>query len=130
MLVNYFGPRPMAAPTETLHNGLKGIQAGQAQVDQASSNIARRTVPEHHPLNTADSLQQTTPPAKATDATGVSMTAMTRELINLHQGELIFKANARSIEAAQHTFDSLLGVTQEHPQSSSSSDAIAMQGGR
>lgn len=113
MLVNYFGPRPMALPTDTLNSGLEGMQAGQAQVNQASSHIARQAVPAQYNLqqNATEFPQQTATPTKATDATGVSVSAMTRELIHLHEGELVFKANARSIEVAKSTFDSLFAHT-------------------
>lgn len=108
MLVNYFGPRPAAQSADAFTNGQSGMQSGQAQVAQASAEIARQPL---YQQQQAQPVGETTGgETRGTDSTGVRVSSMTRELINLHEGELVFKANARSIETAQTMFQSLINI--------------------
>lgn len=124
MLVNYFGPRPTTASPGAFISGQTGMQAAQEQVNGASNEIARQTLyqQDHAQLRSSDpgAVSANQP---ATEATGVQVSSITRELINLHEGELVFKANARSIEAATSMFDSLLAIGRESRDSRSAAEA-------
>ncbi|MGX5915349.1 hypothetical protein ACR0ST_11520 [Aliidiomarina sp. Khilg15.8] len=89
MQVNYFGPN------SAVGNATLGMQRGQAQVTDASVEIAQQPLRDQ---------------TRGTEETGLSPDALTRELINLNEGEMVFSANARSMEAAQSMFDSLLAI--------------------
>ena len=124
MMVNYFGPRPTALSSDALTNGQTGMQAGQDQVNRASNEIARQPLYQHQNAEFRDSELVSTPANQpATDASGLQVSNVTRELINLSEGELVFKANARSIEAAASMFDSLLAIGRESQDSRSAAEA-------
>lgn len=110
MLVNYFGPRPTTIPgqSDAMSNGQAGMAAGERQVAQASQTLAQLPAT----TNRASEANSAQPSANnvATDSTGLQINDATRALIDLKEGELVFKANARSIEAAQSMFDSLLAI--------------------
>lgn len=95
MQVNYFGPN------SAVGNATLGMQRGQAQVTEASTGIAQQALRDS--ANGAGS-------ARPTEETGLSPDSLTRELINLNEGEAVFSANARSMEAAQSMLDSLLAI--------------------
>lgn len=105
MLVNYFGPRPNTIPSQSdaMSNGQAGMAAGERQVAQASQTLAQLPATSNR-VTAADATRV------ATDSTGLQVGDATRALIDLKEGELVFKANARSIEAAQSMFDSLLAI--------------------
>ncbi|RAJ99172.1 hypothetical protein [Aliidiomarina maris] len=122
MLVNYFGPRPanlLNQSSDALSNGRAGMAVGEQQVNQASREIARE------PLYQQQREQVLEAGRPATDETGLQIDfnrqPLTRQLINLTEGEMVFKANARSIEAAQSMFDSLLRASDSDPTRSDSS---------
>lgn len=118
MLVNYIG----AMPTQVLQNGQTGMQSAEQQVAGASNEIARqplyqqeqREVREQAQAGTQSRTEETNAEKTNTEQTGLQLSpqrsSMMRELINLSEGETAFKANARSIEAAQTMFDSLLAI--------------------
>ena len=114
MLVNYFGPRPTALSSDAFTNGQAGMQAGQDQVNRASNEIARQPLYQQQNTEFRDNGRVSTPVNQtATDASGLQVSNVTRELINLSEGELVFKANARSMEAAASMFDTLLAIGRE-----------------
>ena len=103
MVVNYFGAKP---PQQT---ALQGMQQAQQQVDDASRAIAREPVLRQQQAN----MQQPGEQAAAVnygDKVSLSNSPLTEQLINLSEGELVFKANARSMESAQSMLDSLLAI--------------------
>lgn len=109
MEINYIGPGSV------MNNGLTGMQRGSDQVNEASSEIAREPVRRQEreqvlEAQQAVQRQDDRVAVRATEETGISPDAITRELINLNEGEMVFRANARSIEAAQSTFDSLMTI--------------------
>lgn len=95
MQVNYFGPN------SAVGNATLGMQRGQAQVTEASAGIAQQPLRDQVDAEVA---------ARATEESGLSPDPLTRELINLNEGEAVFSANARSMEAAQSMLDSLLAI--------------------
>lgn len=110
MLVNYFGPRPVSTTSQSdaMSNGQAGMAAAERQVAQASSEIAREPVYQQEREAFLANAQANR--GVATEQTGLQVSDVTRQLINLNEGEMAFKANARSIEAAQTMFDSLLAI--------------------
>ncbi|RUO33949.1 hypothetical protein [Aliidiomarina soli] len=113
MLVNYIG----AMPTQVLQNGQTGMQSAEQQVAGASNEIARQPLYQQEQREVREQAQagsQANAEKTSTEQTGLQLSpqrsSMMRELINLSEGEMAFKANARSIEAAQTMFDSLLAV--------------------
>lgn len=69
-------------------NARVGMQAGQHQVTAASVKIAQVHLPEQN-------------------------VSLSGELVNLLEGELVFKANARSMEVASSLFDTLLAIKED-----------------
>lgn len=114
MLVNYFG----AMPTKILQNGQAGMQTAEQGVANAAQQIAREPVARQEYQqaieNTGANPSATNQPA--TEMTGIQLSDTARELVNLKMNEDAFKANARSIEAAQAMFDSLLSMGREPEQ--------------
>ncbi|RUO30677.1 hypothetical protein CWE12_05380 [Aliidiomarina sedimenti] len=113
MLVNYIG----AMPTQVLQNGQTGMQSAEQQVAGASNEIARQPLYQQEQREVREQAQagsQANAEKTSTEQTGLQLSpqrsSMMRELINLSEGEMAFKANARSIEAAQTMFDSLLAA--------------------